>query len=311
MKEFIGVRSFSSALLPGNLKRDALTFKCIAVPACSILIPSLNEEIDFVNELMWLLEQGIIFEPIPPDVNILKEIISRHQHDPFMNLIREFRKIKPSEIFKDEIVVALSKENIPVDDETFNLVDLILDIHTQSEYLLRPISVMLREHKQMDAYPVFTISPNDLQNPQAEKNDVVQITLNAFPIPDDSVSWEQIVDYRSDPETQGKFLALRNWMNEVARARLTPNEIEEKLEWLIYEYQRHITLHRMKTNSDTFETIVVAAADCLENLVKLNLGKVARGLFAIKHRRIELMEGELKAPGSEIAYIVQSRQRFS
>jgi hypothetical protein len=293
MKEFIGVRSFTSALMPGNLKRDALAFKRIALPACSILMSSLNEEIDSVNELRWLFELGVIFEPLPPDMNAMKEIIARHKDDPFMSQIRELRKVKPSEVFKDEIVEVLCRENIPVDDETFSLVDLIIDLHSQGEYLLRPISVMLREHKQMDAYPVFAISPDELEKPKAEKNDIVQITLNAFPIPDDSVSWEEIVDYRSDPDTQGKFLALRNWMNEVAQAQLTPNEIEEKLEWLMYEYQRHLALHKMKTNFDTFETIVVAAADCLENLVKLNLGKAARGLFAFKHRRIELIEGEL------------------
>lgn len=99
-------------------------------------------------------------------------------------------------------------------------------------------------------------------------------------------------------------------MSETARSKLSAEEVEEKLEYLLSEYQRHLNLHRLKTELGTIETVVVASAEILENLVKFKWSKIARGLFSIKHRRIALMEAELTAPGSEIAYIAGTREKF-
>ena len=108
-----------------------------------------------------------------------------------------------------------------------------------------------------------------------------------------------------------KFLALRHWMSEVARAELTPAEVEEKLEYLIDQYQRHMKLHRMKTNVGTLETVVTASAEFLGDLVSFKWGKAAEALFSLKRRRVALLEGELTAPGNEVAYIVKARETFS
>jgi hypothetical protein len=118
------------------------------------------------------------------------------------------------------------------------------------------------------------------------------------------VSWEQILEYRSDPDSQSRFLALRNWISEVVNAKLTTVEAEDKLEYLVEQYRRHFRLHKLKTNAGILETIVVGAGEFLENAVKLRWGAAAKGLFAFKRRRIHLLEGELTAPGREIAYIV-------
>lgn len=100
-------------------------------------------------------------------------------------------------------------------------------------------------------------------------------------------------------------------MNEVARGTLSTSEVHDKLEWLLHNYQKHLELHRMKTDTSTFETVVVTAADLLENIAKLNLGKVAKGLFSIRHRKISLMEAELTAPGNEVAFITKARTAFT
>jgi hypothetical protein len=100
-------------------------------------------------------------------------------------------------------------------------------------------------------------------------------------------------------------------MSEVARSELSPLEIEQKLEHLLSQYQRHMSLHKMKTNPGVLQTIVVASAELIENLVKFNWGKVARSLFTLKQRRIATMEGELITPGSEVAYIIKARDAFS
>lgn len=38
---------------------------------------------------------------------------------------------------------------------------------------------------------------------------VLKIVLGAFPEPDESTSWEQIIEFRSDPDSAGQVLALR------------------------------------------------------------------------------------------------------
>ncbi len=76
--------------------------------------------------------------------------------------------------------------------------------------------------------------------------------------------WQQIMEYREDPETKGKFLALDNWMNEVARLKLPPWEVEEKLEWLSNDYEAHMRLHALRTNTGTLETIITVGAELVE-----------------------------------------------
>ncbi|MGH9903111.1 MAG: hypothetical protein ACRD68_14990, partial [Pyrinomonadaceae bacterium] len=70
-------------------------------------------------------------------------------------------------------------------------------------------------------------------------------------------------------------------MNEVARAKLPPAEVEEKLEHLINDYQEHMKLHELKVNKGALETVVVARMEFLEDLVRVKWGKIAKGLFAI------------------------------
>lgn len=100
-------------------------------------------------------------------------------------------------------------------------------------------------------------------------------------------------------------------MSEVARAELTTAEVEEKLEYLIDQYRKHMRLHRMKTNVGTLETVVTTGAEFLGDLMSFNWGKAAEALFSLRRRRVTLLEGELTAPGTEVAYIVKARETFS
>jgi hypothetical protein len=161
----------------------------------------------------------------------------------------------------------------------------------------------------MDAYPVLPTNAMGQPGDELQQSDVVQISLNALPLAIESVPWEEILEYRNEADIEGKFRGFRHWMSEIARCKLSPTEIEEKLDYLLFEYQRHLDLHRIKTELGTIETVVVASSEILENLVKFKWGRIARGLFTLKHRRIALMESELTAPGNEIAYIFATRKK--
>lgn len=131
-----------------------------------------------------------------------------------------------------------------------------------------------------------------------------------MPIPDESVPFEDIVSFRNDHDTISKLFSLRNWMNEIAKAKLTYHEIEDKCQVLINDYEKHMRLNKMKYRYGVIESLITVGPEFLENLVKIKWGKAAKNLFSFKHNRIRLLEAELKAPGSEIAFIVKAKEEF-
>jgi hypothetical protein len=67
----------------------------------------------------------------------------------------------------------------------------------------------------------------------------------------------------------------------------------------------------MKMNVGTLETIVTTGTEFLGDLVSFKWGKAAEALFSLRRKRAALREGELTAPGNEVAYIVKARETFS
>jgi hypothetical protein len=298
MNEFVGVMSGVDILLSGSLKREALMFKKIAIPLLdSLLAPNekhlSQETVRLIGDLEWLLNQGIIFQPEqePDDTRLLT-------NEQYITAIEEEAKL-------DEELANLFNDGVSRTEASFR------ERFLRADYLrLRFTAIQLRELSKADSYPIFPLFSHLERDSEVNKLGVVRVVLNALPIPNDLTSWEQILEYRSDPDSHAKFLDLRNWMNEVARAALTPIEVEQKLEHLLSQYQRHMALHKMKTNTGTLETIVVAGAEFVEHLAKFKWGKIAKGLFSLKHRRIAMMEGELTSPGNEVAYVVNARKAF-
>jgi len=144
--------------------------------------------------------------------------------------------------------------------------------------------------------------------PEAGPRGVLEIILPKIPVPSEKTSWEEIIEFRDDPDSQSKLLAMRDWMNEVARNKLSPIEIEQKSEFLTDQYKQQIKLHKMKTQPGFFQTMIVSTGATIENLAKLKFGR--QQLFGFRQRPIDLLETELKATGRELAYIVKADERF-
>jgi len=302
VREFIAVNDYAVLLRTADLKRQALMFDRVAVPFVKQVIDR-GEYKGFdgaLGEVEWLVDKGIVFEPkLQPDVNRIRDT------EEFIRLSQDYNDvIDYLRGLANDPEKARAAWSAPVSP----IVDTIL---TYFGIHARFVSLQLRVFDEMDAYPVLSAPIPQASSPSGKKGDVLHIGLNALPIPDGSTSWEQILEYRCDPDSRSKFLALRNWMSEVARDRLTPVEVEEKLEYLMDQYQQHMKLHRMKTNVGTLETIVITAAEVFGNLLSFKWGTAAKTLFSLKKRELELLEGELTAPGNEIAYIVKARQTFS
>jgi hypothetical protein len=179
-------------------------------------------------------------------------------------------------------------------------------------------SIELTEGVGVDAYPILPDIAPGTEKTRSNKDEVMEIVINAMPIPDDTTPWEQIIEFRNDPDSQSKFLTLKNWINEVARMKLEANEVEDKLKALINDYTNHMKVHKIKTKLDTLKTIVLTEAGLITSgwLTGLGalpgvVGMVITPLYSMKQRQVALLEEEQKAPGREIAYIIKSRESFS
>jgi len=168
----------------------------------------------------------------------------------------------------------------------------------------------LRVLHNIDAFPVLTTPLVEAETNVKARSAAIKFTLNALPTPDETVSLEQIVEFRSDPDSTSKFLALRNWINEIGRTGMCEIEIEQKLEFLLDDYAKHMQLHRMKISSGKLETILTTTAEVIGNLATFNLGKATKAVFEYKKQKVALLEGERTSPGREIAYLFKAKEKF-
>jgi hypothetical protein len=111
---------------------------------------SLRNMSNYYDDLDWLLEQGIIFEPekIVPTNKLLNNPDYQKCVDDFNKHFEEFKKL-PGLI---ESGIEGNEEAIDSAGTSFFL---------SNYYRIKEIAFLLREVKHMDAYPVFTV-PNAL-----------------------------------------------------------------------------------------------------------------------------------------------------
>jgi hypothetical protein len=334
VRELVAVTNFFAGLNIQTLKRAALMFDRITIPQLSqftsFIQAATGEYPQEAAEFDWLCEQGILFESAHDKTADLQseeyrrvdEAAKELQSD-FEALLKENDLEEVADIKKEDFVESIDKlketfggkiSNIEkvVKSEIFNR-GLVLG----HDYYTRGISIQLRELNGLDAYPILALDiPTSVRKP-AGTHDIIDITFNALPVPDENTPWEQIIDFRRDPESKRKFIALKNWTNEVARMQLEAHEVKDKLEVLLNDYREHIKGHKIKTRWDTLRTIVVAEVGFFSSgwlpgigSVPGVLGMIATPLYSIKQRQLALVEAERNAPGREVAYIIKAREGF-
>jgi len=178
-------------------------------------------------------------------------------------------------------------------------------ITTFPSYFLRYLSLKLN-FEGVEAYPLFT---NDFSyDNMGKKEAVLRFILNQLPEPDDSVSFDQILEFRKDPDTLAKYYALIKWVNEVAKKDFNIHEIQDEYNYLYNEYKRHFKIHSIKSKQGIIEIFVTGAIDVLSG--QLSVGGVSTSLFSLGKHNLNLLEAELKFTGREIAYIHKTEEKF-
>ncbi len=313
MREFVGVKHLIGIPDTAWIKQEALMFDRVAVPDYHVVAPMLRKGscpnvYDYYDDLDWLLEQGIIFEPekVSPSEGLINNPEFQHCAKALLAHHGEFSKLP-----------GLLEKGVEGHEDAVS--SAVNSFFLSNYYYVRYVALLLREMKQMDAYPIFTMpcGCSPIEETVASKKEVIEISLKSLPMPDYSTPWEQILEYRSDSNSRIKFSRFRHWMNKVALAQNKPEEVEEEIQTLIDDYSQHMKVHKIKTRLDTLKAIVVAEVGLftggwLTGIGALPglIGMVATPLYAIKQRHVEVTAEELKAPGREVAYIVESNELF-
>lgn len=302
MPQFVGVTLPHFAVR--DLKRNALLFEQIVIFELPALVRLCRGREDYqghegpivAKTLEWLEEQGVI-------VGITAENLGA----------MSVNATPTAEAFRSQINEAMSRyiaeserASIPVLPSEVGSGDFIGDV------MARAIALSLRDGKGVDA--VSTIVPHALVDklvPSAQGlGGVVRVILEGLPVPEETTTWEAIIEFRSDATAMAKLLGLRRWMNQMATSSIAPRHLDQEIEWLLHEYEEHMRLHQLKINKGTLEMVVTLAAGLVEDVVKLKFRDAMGLLFERTHRRIALMEAERSAPGRELAYLSKARSAF-
>ncbi len=302
--------SFSSAL-----KQQVLLFDAIGIYHLSSIggivkewgdtsLPSLIESI--LVEMDWLKSNNLVFE-LKDDSGFLGEL-------PYSSRI-EIQELLRQAMHSDDVSLPILKDAVRKLDETqkdANQRQKVIDALFAYDPIWLRILALNPEfsRKNIRTIPILSYTNYQSLSSRFTQSNVAQIVINKLPLPDDTTPWEEILDYRNDPEVKKDLVALNRWMRKITSENMSANEIEEELEWLTNEFQSHMRLHKIKAQTETIEAVIKAPLEIIENLIKFKWSKILDPFLAIKKRQVALLEAELSAPGREIAYIVKTKEAF-
>jgi hypothetical protein len=272
---------------PNSLKQQLLFFDRIGFLKGTIEWLRIYED-DRANDIEFLQDRNIAFDAMDYGKSLLKPLTRGLVHDMYYNL-----------------------EHAPKLSE-----DIEQGLDTMHEFIARICASEIWYGAGITASIVSSKRlriPNQikgLEGVQRRSTDVVDVVLGKLPMPSELTPWEAIFDFKADKDAQGYLQGLKVWMGDIARQKLTATEANEKLEWLIFQHKKHLEAHKLSYRWGTLGGTFVAAAEILEDLVKIKWGKVAGAVVSIFDRRLELMKAELSNPAKEISYIVKAQERF-
>src|ERR1017187_5154723 len=142
----------------------------------------------------------------------------------------------------------------------------------------------------------------------AALQDVARIVVSSLPAPDDQTSFDDILTFKQ--EMRDKNWNLHRLIKALATKQQTEAEIRDDFEWSLNEYSKAMRLSRIKASQSFVDLFVITPLEIIENLVKINWSKIAKGALQVRKRKVELLETEMKAPGRECAYVFDAMERF-
>jgi predicted TIM-barrel fold metal-dependent hydrolase len=88
------------------------------------------------------------------------------------------------------------------------------------------------------------------------------MVIREFPEPDDMTPWEDIAEFRADLDARDRLRGFRRWLQKVSKEGLSGPEAVEEMRDLLSAYDRHLRVHKMKTNLGVLETLIERCRGC-------------------------------------------------
>jgi hypothetical protein len=293
MGNLAGLRAlnFNSSFID-ELKKHLLLLDKIGIAGLSIFLEdssSRSERKWYCDELRFLEESQLIFN-VDISIAISTEEFAGNPLSQTPEYLRSYTK--RLEFFKYII-----NKNI---DEV-------------SDSMIRVKSYMLNnlEEEKGDLFFIPLVKKLTLPDSSiAQKAEVVNLVIEKFPYPNGTISWEQLLEFKHNPDNVGRLTGVRVWMNKFEGSSLTINEVRDELDYHLYKYEKALTAARIKYQVGIFEGLIIGGAGLLENTLKLNFSKIAKGIFSAKVSKANIIEADLKAPGHELSYIYKANEKF-
>lgn len=273
---------------PGELRKYALLFDKLHIVRLDELIafdpPAIPPHT--LADLAFLSDQGFVTStPIPSSIGNQVEA----SDDPWLEYLNE------------EIEKCASSKDIDVAHQ----MRLIYD------YVARHVACHMVDMAGNEIVPIMHSGPRvgvGNKRPGEQDITVLQVATDFLSVPSDSCAWQDILDFKA--EMRDKQWGFRRFLHALASKSHTEAEIRDDIEWSLNEYSKAMNLHRVKASQSFIDVFVISPLEIIENLVKFNWSKIAKGALQVQKRKVELMEAEMKAPGRECAYVFDARKRF-
>jgi len=323
VRDLVALAHAGFGLDEASLKQLALMFNRIALAGLPVFVKKNPfDPPGFAENRAWLVETGIVFDPskekLDPPLDPSSKTFDLIREDA-NNILGPSYGVSLDDMMaarKDEAKAAQMKEARAHPNPDFAAgnydVEKFMDtIKRMSMTITRAATIQLRKAEKIDAYATIPSAWNalDRDDDRATKHDIVKIVLTV-PVPDESVSWQQIVDYRSDPDCQNDFFDLKEWMSDVGRGSIAPADVAGRLEFLLDRYRWHLGRHQLSTNWTTLEAFIVTTAETVEKFGSFRRGQSASPLFSLEHRELGLLEGESTSAGSVVAFVITTKSMF-
>jgi len=297
-----------------EIKRNLFLFDEVGITSY-LPMKKLSDDKLFVGQLQHLKESGLIFsttervEELVSDEKLLYLWYNENTWEVVPN-------DAPKSETKEESVNLHSRGWASLINK-FNLVtDVTAYAVMKNDWLIKERTKMYRqvpgwrrgtpdEPKSSPNYETYALTTGETVN-----SDVVKIVIDKMPIPDLSTPLEDILEFKNNPDNQGRFTGLKNWMNKAIRSGLPINELNDELEHLLYQYRTSLKIHNIKNSSSVLESVLVIPAEIVEKTVWGKFGEAMKVLFSAKHAKADLLKEEMTAPGNEVAYIYEAQKRF-
>ncbi len=141
----------------------------------------------------------------------------------------------------------------------------------------------------------------DAENYSMDQN-VLEVVISKFPtIENKNISWERFLDFKNESETKTNKMRIRNWMIDIAKANLKINEIQQKLEYMLNEYEVYLKRHGFEFKYSILKDVLITTSEVVEKLITLKLSGAVKTIFNVGSHKMKLIDIKENAPGKEVA----------